>query len=91
MAGHVVVFTGSLTCLDRNAAQLRVEYLGGTAGGSSVTKDTTILVDASKPDEPPSSKRKSAEAKAAKGQNIRILTEAEFLALFPSFLSQETA
>lgn len=91
MAGHVVVFTGSLTCLDRNAAQLRVEYLGGTAGGSSVTKDTTILVDASKPDEPPSSKRKSAESKAAKGQNIRILTEAEFIAMFPSFLSQETA
>lgn len=90
MAGQVVVFTGALTCLDRNAAQLRVEYLGGSVG-SSVTKDTTLLVDASKPDEPPSSKRKSAETKAAKGQPIRILTEAEFLALFPSFAPQERA
>ncbi len=40
---HVVVFTGKLACLTRQAAHARVRELGGEAA-DEVTQRTTLLV-----------------------------------------------
>ena len=71
LAGEVIVFTGTLTQLTRDAAKARAAAAGGSVG-SSVTKKTTLVVAGEKA----GSKRKKAEE-----LGIRVLTEEEFLEL----------
>ena len=70
-AGEYVVLTGSLSCMPRPEAQARIEALGGTAQ-SAVTGKTTLVVAG----ESAGSKLKKAQEKG-----IRIIGEAEFLAM----------
>ncbi len=84
MAGQVVVFTGALERMTRRDAQQLVSRLGGKAG-SSVTKDTTMVVvggdglNAPKP----SSKLKKAKKLADAGQALELISEDDFLARLP--------
>ncbi|MCO4763268.1 MAG: NAD-dependent DNA ligase LigA [Myxococcales bacterium] len=77
--GQVVVFTGKLETMNRRDAQHLVVGLGGTAG-SSVTKETTLVVvggdglTAAKP----SSKIKKARKLAESGTGLMLLSEADF-------------
>lgn len=70
-AGEFVVLTGSLSAMSRPEAQKRIEAEGGTAQ-SSVTGKTTLVVAG----ESAGSKLKKAQEKG-----IRIINEAEFLAM----------
>ncbi len=71
LAGELIVFTGTLEQLSRDAAKARAVSAGATVG-SSVTKKTTILVAGEKA----GSKRKKAEE-----LGVRVLSEDEFLEL----------
>lgn len=82
LEGQVIVFTGQLESMGRSQAQARVLYLGGKAP-DTVNKDTTVLVTNS-PEM--TTKRKKAEQLIAKGVAMRIVSEAEFIQLFPHFL-----
>ena len=80
---EVVVFTGKLNSMSRDQAMALVRRLGGTTGGS-VTKKTTILVTNMKNvqglrREEMSTKLRKATDYKAKGQNITLLNEEEFL------------
>jgi DNA ligase (NAD+) len=81
MAGQTVIFTGALQRMTRRDAQQLVTRLGGKAG-SSVTKDTTLIVvggdglSAAKP----SSKLKKAHKLIAGGQALELISEDDFLA-----------
>lgn len=82
---EVVVFTGRLDSMTRDEAMGLVRALGGTTG-SSVTRKTTILVTNMKDAkdlrrEEMSTKLKRAVDLNAKGQNIRLLNEEEFLGI----------
>lgn len=82
---EVVVFTGRLDSMPRDEAMRLVRVLGGTTG-SSVTGKTTILVTNMKDAkdlrrEEMSTKLKRAVDLNAKGQNIRLLNEKEFLGI----------
>ncbi len=69
LAGEVIVFTGTLPTLSRDAAKARAQRAGASVG-SSVTKKTTLLVAGEKA----GTKRKKAEE-----LGITVLTEEEFL------------
>jgi len=69
LSGEVVVFTGTLEKLTREAAKARATT-AGAAVGSSVSRKTTLVVAGEKA----GSKRKKAEE-----LGIRIVTEDEFL------------
>lgn len=80
---EIVVFTGKLNCMSRDEAMTLVRRLGGSTG-SSVTRNTTILVTNMKDikvlhREEMSNKLKKATDLKAKGQNIKFLSEEEFL------------
>jgi DNA polymerase-3 subunit epsilon len=80
---EVVIFTGKLNSMSRDEAMRLVRRLGG-ATGSSVTRNTTILVTNMKDikdlrREEMSNKLKKATDLNAKGQNIKFLNEEEFL------------
>lgn len=82
---EVVVFTGRLNSMTRDKAMRLVRSLGG-ATGSSVTKNTTILVTNMKDikdlrREEMSNKFRRATDLNSKGQNIKFLNEEEFLNL----------
>lgn len=84
--GKVVVFTGALHFLTRAEAQMKVKEIGGVCG-SSVSAKTNFLImgiqDVSKYGEGfKSSKIKKAESLIAKGKNIEIMAEDDFLRLF---------
>lgn len=80
---EVVVFTGGLVSMGRDEATRLVRRLGGSIG-SSVTKKTTILItntrdiETLKSEEMSTKLRKAVDLKA-KGQNIKIIDEDEFL------------
>lgn len=79
--GEVVVFTGALNIPRREAADMAAS--AGCEVGTSVTKDTTILVvgdtDVQRlAGHAKSAKHRKAEQLIAKGQPIRILTERDF-------------
>jgi DNA ligase (NAD+) len=68
-AGEVIVFTGTLENITRDAAKVRAQQAGAQVG-SSITRKTTIVVAGDKA----GSKRKKAEE-----LKIPVLSEAEFL------------
>lgn len=79
--GEVLVFTGALVMLRREAADLAASI--GCTIASGVTKKTTLLVvgdqDVTKlAGKEKSSKHLKAEQLIAKGQNIRIIKESDF-------------
>jgi len=80
LAGKSFIFTGKLTSMERRQAQQRVLAAGGRAP-SSVTGDLDYLVVGGGGDERESSKRKAADKLRAKGAKLRIITEAEFVAM----------
>ncbi|WP_426348520.1 exonuclease domain-containing protein [Alloiococcus sp. CFN-8] len=80
---EVVVFTGKLNSMSRDQAMTLVRRLGGATGGT-VTKKTTILVTNMKNiqglrREEMSTKLRKATDYKAKGQDITLLNEEEFL------------
>jgi len=82
--GEVVVFTGSLSMVRSEAAEMAVR--AGCAVASSVGKATTILVVGDSDirrlaGHERSSKHRKAESLIGTGQPIRILCERDFLAL----------
>jgi len=82
LSGETIVFTGSLSLARKDAANIAA--LAGCNVGSSVTKETTILVvgdqDISKlkKGHNKSSKHLKAEMLLQKGQNIKIIKESDF-------------
>jgi DNA ligase (NAD+) len=80
LGGRSFVFTGKLTTLARNQAEQRVRALGG-AVQSAVTKSLSYLVLGQEKDGAKSTKQKAAEKLVAQGEPVRVLSEAELLAL----------
>lgn len=85
--GEILVFTGSLEIPRREASILASEI--GCKVENGVTKKTTLLIvgdqDLSKlSGNKKSSKHRKAEELKVKGQNIRILKESDFVALYES-------
>jgi DNA ligase (NAD+) len=85
LVGQSVLFTGELESMKRKEAQDRVRLLGGETP-SAVVKDLTLLVlgdaDLARFEAGwRSSKLKKVEALNAKGANIRVIGETEFLRL----------
>lgn len=94
LLGETLAFTGQLG-ISRNEAVVLAEKAGAHIQ-SGVTTDTTILIlgsqSASKLGaQSQSSKHRKAEALIASGQNIRIIGEAEFIALLGTFPSEKKA
>ena len=71
LQGEVVVLTGTLETMKRSEASQLVERLGGTVG-SSVTKNTTIVVAGADA---------GSKLSKAKTLGIRVISESDFLAL----------
>lgn len=71
LAGEVVVFTGTLSGLTRDAAKARAMGAGASVG-SSVTKKTTLVV---------AGEKSGGKLEKARELGIRILSEEEFLEL----------
>jgi len=69
LAGEVVVFTGTLQQLSRDAAKARAVGAGAVVG-SSITKKTTLVV---------AGEKAGSKLKKAAELGIRVLTETEFL------------
>jgi DNA ligase (NAD+) len=69
LAGEVVVFTGTLTQLTRDAAKARAVAAGAVVG-SAITKKTTLVV---------AGEKAGSKLKKAAELGIRVITEAEFL------------
>lgn len=84
LVGDVVAFTGALSITRSDAADMA--SAAGCEVGIGVTKQTTLLVVGDQDIErlagmDRSAKHRKAEGLIAKGQNIRILGESDFLAL----------
>jgi len=85
----VFAFTGTLDSMPRRVAMQRVVDVGGVVG-NGVTKDTNFLVVGEldyrtlASGETKSAKMRKAEALLAKGQDLEILSEADFLQLLVS-------
>jgi DNA ligase (NAD+) len=71
--GEVVVFTGTLAKLTRDAAKTAAMSLGATVG-SSVTKKTTLVV---------AGEKAGSKLKKATDLGIRVVSEDEFLGMLP--------
>lgn len=81
--GHVLCFTGSLASMKRDDAYAACAAAGAVIGGG-VTMKTTLVVqreDPAAPDAKLSSKARKALEYAGRGLPIRLISEAEFLAL----------
>ncbi len=82
LAGEVIVFTGSLMIPRREAAELAASV--GCSVGTSVTKETTLLVVGDQDlrklaGHELSSKHSKAESLILSGQPLRIMGEADFM------------
>ena len=82
--GHIAVFTGELKLNRREAAELAATV--GITVTAGVTKKTTMLVVGTQDlsllaGHQKSSKHRKAETYISNGQNIRVLTETDFLKL----------
>jgi DNA ligase (NAD+) len=73
LAGQSFLFTGTLSAMTREAAQARVEALGGKAAGG-VSKALSCLVVGSEG-------KAGSKLQKAQEAGVRVLTEAEFIAL----------
>lgn len=73
LTGEVIVFTGTLEKLSRDAAKARA-VSNGASVGSSVTKKTTLVV---------AGEKAGSKLKKAEELGIRVVTEDEFLELAP--------
>jgi len=73
LAGEVVVFTGALERMTRDAAKARAQAAGAVVG-SSVTQKTTLVV---------AGEKAGSKLKKAKELGVRIVTEDEFLEMTP--------
>jgi DNA ligase (NAD+) len=71
LAGEVVVFTGSLQQLSREAAKARASSAGATVG-SSITSKTTLVV---------AGEKAGSKLKKAQELKVKVVTEEEFLAM----------
>ena len=71
--GEVIVFTGTLTRLTRDAAKTAAAALGASVG-SSITKKTTLVV---------AGEKAGSKLKKATELGIRTLSEDEFLEMLP--------
>jgi DNA ligase (NAD+) len=71
LAGEVVVFTGTLTELTRDAAKARATSAGASVG-SSVTRKTTLVV---------AGEKSGSKLKKAEELGLRTVSEKEFLEL----------
>lgn len=80
LEGLSFVFTGKLESMDRKVAQAEVRRLGADTP-AGVTASLSYLVIGVEKDGEKSSKQKSAEKHNTKGAGIRIVDEAQFLAL----------
>jgi DNA polymerase-3 subunit epsilon len=84
LAGHVVVFTGELSIGEAKMAELAAT-LGCDVEDNFTQKRTTILVTGYRDpllyDTPKSGKHIAAEKAIAKGKNVAVMSEADFLAL----------
>lgn len=78
--GQVVCVSGDLEAMDKTEAWKRVAESGGYPA-KNVTKKTGVLVAGRNDHGGKSAKQRQAEAYAAKGQAIRVVDEAHFLAL----------
>ncbi|PUA18276.1 transposase [Glaciimonas sp. PCH181] len=90
--GELVVFTGALTISRREAADLAARL--GCDVGIGVTKHTTILICGDQDiralnGHEKSSKHLKAELLIEKGQNIRILSENDFISLARAYDLQQ--
>ena len=82
LSGEVIVFTGQLQITKNEAADLAAKI--GCDVGQGVTKKTTLLCVGNQGIEKlaghsKSSKHRKAESLIAKGQNIKIIREADFM------------
>lgn len=82
--GETIVFTGALSIPRREAAHLAAEV--GCNVGDGVTKETTVLVVGIQNKDilagyDKSSKHRKAEMLIAQGQQIRIISETDFLSM----------
>jgi len=68
LSGEVIVFTGTLTRMSRDAAKAAAVALGATVG-SSITKKTTLVV---------AGEKAGGKLKKAEALGLEILTEDEF-------------
>jgi len=87
LAGEVIAFTGALSIVRREAADLAAE--AGCDVANSVTSKVTLLVVGDQDirklgDHEKSSKQRKAESLVKEGVPIRILTESDFQALIGS-------
>jgi DNA ligase (NAD+) len=71
LAGEVVVFTGTLGKLTRDAAKARAAAAGANVG-SSITQKTTLVV---------AGEKAGSKLKKAQELGVRVVTEDEFLAM----------
>ena len=78
--GQVVCVSGDLESMDKTEAWKRVAEAGGHPA-KNVTKKTGVLVAGRNDHGGKSAKQRQAEAYAARGQAIRVVDEAHFLAL----------
>jgi DNA polymerase-3 subunit epsilon len=81
--GQVFVFTGEMTAMDRDAAMEAVAKHGGS-NGNNITKKTTVLVAATTG----TGKERKARDYMALGQNIRIISEQDFLTMLATVGSE---
>ena len=87
LAGHTACFTGTLTLARREAADL-VSGLGAAVSPSVTSRTTLLVVGTQNPGvivADKSSKHLKAEALIAKGQDIEILSERQFLDVLSPF------
>ncbi len=94
LLGETLAFTGQLGMSRSEAVGLA--EMAGAYIQSGVTTDTTVLILGSQSDsklgaQSQSRKHRKAEAPIASGQNIRIIGEAEFIALLGVFLLEKKA
>ncbi|WP_026126568.1 exonuclease domain-containing protein [Nocardiopsis xinjiangensis] len=78
--GQVVCVSGDLESMDKTEAWKRVAEAGGHPA-KNVTKKTGVLVAGRNDHGGKSAKQRQAEAYAARGQAVRVVDEAHFLAL----------
>ncbi|MCC6807223.1 MAG: NAD-dependent DNA ligase LigA [Deltaproteobacteria bacterium] len=80
LSGKSFVFTGKMVAFARSEGEKRVRQRGG-AVLSSVTKALTYLVVGANKEGGPSTKQKAADKLISQGAPIRVLSEAELLAM----------